>query len=361
MIDSAIYSNAIALLKEIINIPSHTFNEERVSRYILNYLNSKNRDNSLIIKRVNNNIIAYKKEFKKNCPTLILNSHIDTVEPSASYTIDPHIALEKDGIIYGLGSNDDGASVVSQIATFLYFKEIEDININLILLLSAEEERSGEGGIKRAMEYLNSINIRADFAIIGEPTEMKCAIAERGLLVIDGTTSGTASHVAHPNSNNALYKAIEDISRLKNYKFIKSSPIMGETKLNITQLNSGTAHNIIPDKAHYVIDIRPTDKYNNSEILELLKQEVTHSTLVARNLKNSSSATPTDSPLLKVIENLNIEKYISPTTSDWMKIEIPAIKIGPGDSKRSHKADEYIKISEIIEGIDGYINIIKSI
>ena len=382
-------NSAVKLLKQIIAIPSLTFEEERVAGFICNWLEQqgeelKGRYNKTSagfkIVRIKNNITVLPDEIDPSLPTLMLNAHIDTVKPAESYTVDPHGALEQDGTIYGLGSNDDGGCVVSMIHTFLHFIDKGNCSnkryldhINLILLLSAEEERSGNGGITCVMDALKGKSndhynhadslpdgLKIDFAIVGEPTSLRAAIAERGLLVIDATSHGVSGHAAREEGVNAIYKAIADIEKLKNYHFEKVSPTMGNVKLSVTQINAGTAHNVVPDSCNYVIDIRPTEQYSNIEIMELLQASV-ESELKARNLKNRSSATPQEHILMKSVDALGIDKFVSPTTSDWMKLQIPAVKIGPGDSSRSHKADEFIKISEIEAGIALYINLVNKI
>lgn len=363
--------NACLLLKKIISIPSCTFEEANVADYLYEYLQNISRAASNVFKviRIANNIVAIPSGYNKNNATLMLNAHIDTVKPAESYTINPFEAIEKEGIIYGLGSNDDGASVVALTQAFIYCNADTEDNPpykdssgpNVILVLSAEEERSGCNGISKVLEDLPLYGVSVDFAIIGEPTGMKAAVAERGLLVIDGTAKGVSGHAARDEGENALYKAIEDINILRNYRFTKKSPLMGDVKLTVTQINAGTVHNVVPDKCTFVVDIRPTEQYTNAEILELL-QNVTSSELVARNLKNRSSATPQSHELIHAVKTCGIETFISPTTSDWMRLgSIPAIKIGPGDSARSHKADEFIHIAEIEKGIAIYIKLIETI
>lgn len=381
--------SAVELLKQMIAIPSLTFEEERVAALVCSWLEQK--ENELKSKwgkttagfrtvRIKNNIVVVPEKIDPSLPTLMLNAHIDTVKAAESYSVDPFGALEQDGRIYGLGSNDDGGCVVSMVHAFLHFIEKGNCSnrryldhINMILLLSAEEERSGNGGITCVMDILNGKaneccdvannlpeGLKIDFAIVGEPTSLRAAIAERGLLVIDATAHGVSGHAAREEGVNAIYKAIADIEKLKKYHFDKVSPTMGNVKLSVTQINAGTAHNVVPDSCSYVVDIRPTEQYSNLEIMELLQASV-ESVLKARNLKNRSSATPQEHILMKVVDALEIEKFVSPTTSDWMKLQIPAVKIGPGDSARSHKADEFIKITEIEAGIDLYINLVNKI
>ena len=283
----------------------------------------------------------------------MLNSHLDTVRPNTGYTFDPFHPPVSETRVNGLGSNDAGASVVAMIQTFLHFHE-KELPFNLLLALSAEEENSGPDGMRLLWEKLsNEVNM----AIIGEPTGMKAAIAERGLLVIDGEATGVSGHAARDEGVNALYIALEDIAALRSVKFDKVSPTMGEVKLTVTQINAGTQHNVVPDTCRFVVDIRPTEQYSNPEIMKILQPKV-KSVLTARSLTNRSSATPGGHPLLLHAKRLGIETYTSPTTSDWMRVTCPAIKMGPGESERSHRPDEFVLIDELKQGIEGYIRFI---
>ena len=372
---------SIALLKEIIAIPSPSFKEDEVCSHISNWLTSKGVEHE----RIGNNIIAEHITDPKN-PTLMLCAHIDTVSPCEGYTFDPYKPENSpEGIIQGLGSNDDGASVVSLIASYRYLSQAHNVdcvfqnratplaagggardevvggvvlkNINLTLVLTAEEERSGKDGMTGLWgKRLN----RIDYAIIGEPTGMKAATAERGLLVIDATAYGISGHAARNEGKNALYIAMDDITKLRSHTFGKISPKMGKVNLNVTQINAGTAHNVIPDRCDFVIDIRPTEQYSNEEILKEL-QDICESELKPRNLANRSSATREGSPLEKTAEMMGIETFSSPTTSDWMRINCDAIKMGPGESSRSHRKDEFVTVQEITEGIQKYITFISSL
>ncbi len=360
---------AVGLLKRIISIPSVTFGEENVAQFLQDYLTeqaaqcgnmpdgSASDGHAFDVMRIANNIAAIPSNYNTKFPTLMVNAHCDTVAPAESYTLPPYEAIEKDGAIYGLGSNDDGGSLVCLIQTFML---MQCPGMNIILLISAEEERSGEQGIAYALKELEQNGITVDFAIIGEPTGMRAAVAERGLLVLDCTAEGVSGHAARNEGTNAIYKALEDIEKLRNYKFGKRSPLMGDVKLSATQINAGSAHNVVPDRCSFVVDIRPTEQYTNSEIVELLQKEVT-SVLKPRKLTNRSSATPAEHPLIKTAQKCGLETFVSPTTSDWMKIGIPAIKMGPGDSARSHKADEYIKTEELRNGIATYIDFITAL
>lgn len=324
--------------------------EKDRSDFLCGYLAEK----GIRTERIGYNIIARQPHHDSTKQTLMLNSHLDTVNPAASYTFDPFNPPVSDTHVYGLGSNDAGASVVCLLQTFLHFYETE-LPFNLMLVLSCEEENSGPNGMRKLSEIL-----KPDFAIIGEPTGMRAAIAERGLLVIDGEATGVSGHAARNEGVNALYIALDDIQTMKSVKFDKISPTMGEVKLTVTQINAGTQHNVVPDKCTFVVDIRPTDQYSNTEILQILQSKV-KSTLTARNLTNKSSATPPGHILMKTIEKLGIESYVSPTTSDWMRISCPAVKMGPGESARSHQADEFVLVSELEMGLNGYIRFIESI
>ncbi len=347
----ALGADAVKMLRELIKIPALSTQEYMRSDFISKYL----QDRGIVHTRLKNNIIAYSKYFDPAKKVLMINSHIDTVKPVDSYTFDPYNPPYSETHVYGLGSNDAGASLVSLIHTFLYLYD-KKLSYNIMLALSCEEEISGPNGMDLIVEEIKNI----DMAIIGEPTGMKAAIAERGLLVLDGIAYGKSGHAARNEGINALYIAIEDITTLRNFKFEKISPLMGEVKLSVTQISAGSQHNVVPEICKFVADIRPTEQYTNSEILELLQSKV-KSELKARSLTNRSSATPAGSPLLQAAINLGIEQYTSPTTSDWMRITIPGIKMGPGESARSHRADEYILVDEVKDAVRGYIRYIQNL
>ena len=377
-------SEAIELLKEMIAIPSPSFHEDAVCSNITDWLTKKGIGHE----RIGNNIIA-EHITDPSAPTLMLCAHIDTVDPCEGYSFDPYKPENSsEGVIQGLGSNDDGASAVSMIAAYRYhinnFLSISDFQNNpshaigagpspcgqggstvlktthtaknLTLVLTCEEERSGKGGMTGLWgKRLN----RIDYAIVGEPTKMMAATSERGLLVIDATAHGISGHAARNEGKNALYIALEDIEKLRNHVFCKVSPKMGKVNLNVTQINAGSAHNVIPDRCDFVIDIRPTEQYTNEEILKEL-QEICASELRPRNLANRSSATREGSPLQVTAEELGIKTFSSATTSDWMRITCDAIKMGPGDSNRSHRKDEFVTEQEIADGIETYIKFIET-
>ena len=359
-------AESIALLKEMIAIPSQSFEEEAVCSHICGWMERK----GISHERVGNNIIC--RNNPGSTSQMLLCAHIDTVKPSEDYSFNPYTpdyktaaevvsriigrSLNEEDVVAGLGSNDDGASVVSMIAAYRYISEQENAK-DLILVLTCEEERSGKGGMTTLWDQLKD---EVKNAIVGEPTGMRAATSERGLLVIDAEAEGVSGHAARNEGVNALYIAIEDIEKIRAHKFTKISPYMGEVNVNVTQINAGTAHNVIPDRCTFVIDIRPTEQYTNEEILNEL-QSICRSRLNPRNLMNRSSACKEDSPLLKTAQALGIESFSSPTTSDWMRITCDAVKMGPGQSSRSHKKDEYVLTEEISNGIKTYIRFIEHI
>ena len=380
---------AVDLLREMIAIPSPSFEEDAVCDHISKWLSEHN----VTHRRVGNNIIA-EHIIDPARPTLMLCAHIDTVSASPEYSFDPYKPENcPEDMVQGLGSNDDGASVVSMIAAYRYLHgssicyrgvknratplaagggtqaclggvvfntPIADRRIripNLILVLTCEEERSGKNGMTGLWHELAQ---KVDFAIVGEPTGMKAATSERGLLVIDATAHGVSGHAARNEGENALYKAMADIEKLRGHVFEKISPRMGKVNLNVTQIKAGSAHNVIPDRCDFVIDIRPTEQYSNEEILNEI-QEICTSELKPRNLANRSSATFENSPLQKAAESSGIGTFSSPTTSDWMRITCDAIKMGPGESSRSHKKDEFVFVEEIRNGIEKYIEFINKL
>lgn len=371
---------AVRLLKGMVAIPSPSFEEDAVCSYICGWLEEK----GIIHKRIGNNILCGPEqvvgsiadeprdaEERKKC--LMLCAHIDTVNPSEDYGFNPYSpdykaaariieglsgkAIGEEDFVAGLGSNDDGGSVVAMIATYRYFMEYPDeCSTDILLALSCEEERSGKGGMTGLWDGLKD---KVDYAIIGEPTGMRAATSERGLLVIDAIAEGVSGHAARNEGINALYIALEDIEAIRRHKFSKTSARMGEVNVNVTQINAGTVHNVVPDRCTFVIDIRQTEKYSNEEILNEL-QGICRSRLVPRNLSNRSSATVAGSPLQRTAEELGIETFSSPTTSDWMRVTCDAFKMGPGESSRSHKKDEFILKEEIGKGIRTYIRFIEN-
>ncbi|MBQ8838538.1 MAG: M20/M25/M40 family metallo-hydrolase [Bacteroidales bacterium] len=357
------------LLRQMVAIPSPSFDENEVCDLLCKYLTSKN----ITHERIGHNIVA-EHIADPELPTLLLCAHIDTVMPGNDYSFDPYTpddtlaaeAVRKatgtehkpSEIVAGLGSNDDGASVVSMIAAYSFLTEndcYKDRIPNLTLALTCEEEKSGKNGMSSL--WPNRLS-RIPYAIIGEPTKMQVATSERGLLVIDAEAKGISGHAGNNEGRNAIYIALQDIQTILSHDFRRESPLMGKVNINVTQINAGSAHNIVPDSCRYVIDIRPTEQYTNKEILDEL-QEICSSSLTPRNLANRSSATAKGSPLLKAAESLRLATFSSPTTSDWMRTGCDAVKMGPGDSRRSHKKDEFVLVSEIEQGIRTYIDFIK--
>ena len=350
----------IELLRQMIKIPSLSFEEDEVCSLISSALDKF----SLPHFRSGNNLFVPCRNFSPEKKTLAMIAHMDTVPPAKSYSRDPYEPGTDENIIYGLGSNDDGGSVVAMIAAFRHYYA-QELPFNLLLILDCEEEKAGKGGATEIFSPTGPLaqgkfNLKLpDWVIVGEPTCMEAATSERGLLVIDAVATGKSGHAARNEGINALYIALEDINAIRTHKFEKISPLMGKVSLNVTQIQAGTAHNVIPDRCSFVIDIRPTEQYSNEEILQEL-QAICKSSLTPRNLSNRSSATPQDSLLMKTAKDLGIPTYSSPTTSDWMRLNCEALKMGPGDSARSHQADEYILSTEIQDGIDGYISFIAA-
>ena len=347
------------ILRKVVSIQSFSGEERDRCDFFADYLSSA----GITVSRVKNNLIAEIRCAGDGRPWVMLNSHLDTVKPAAGYTFDPFNPPFDSSIVKGLGSNDAGGSVVSIVETAIYFHKHKGLDFNILLLLSCEEENSGPNGMALVMGEMNKTRGERSIAcaIVGEPTQMKPAVAERGLLVLDGVATGISGHAARNEGVNAIYIAMDDIELLRNYKFSKTSLLMGEVKMTVTQVNAGTQHNVVPDICTFVVDIRPTDCYNNEEIYRELQEQV-KSALTPRSLTNRSSATPQGHPLLKCVESLGIESYISPTTSDWMRIgDIPAVKMGPGNSARSHMADEYITVEELEGGVKGYIKFLENL
>ena len=339
---------AISLLKQLIEIPSLSREEDKTADLIESLLKS----NGVETERLQNNIWAKNKQFDASKPTLLLNSHHDTVKPNAGYTKDPFKAIVEDGRLYGLGSNDAGGCLVSLLATFLHFYE-EKWPYNIIFLASAEEEISGKNGIALALPELGKI----DFAMVGEPTLMQMAVAEKGLMVLDCSVKGKAGHAARNEGENAIYKALPIIDWFQNYRFEKESDWLGPIKMSVTQVNSGTQHNVVPDLCQFVVDVRTTDVMSNQEVLEFIQQSV-DCEVVARSTRLNPSSIPAVHPIVKAGESLGMTKYGSPTLSDQALMPFPSLKLGPGDSARSHTADEYIYLKEIEQGIELYIELI---
>ena len=341
---------AISLLRELIETPSFSSEEDKTALLIENWF----ENNNIPFQRENNNIWAYNLHFDDAKPTLLLNSHHDTVKPNLGYTLDPFMAIEEDGKLFGLGSNDAGGCLVSLLATFVHFYAMENLSHNIFIVASAEEESSGPNGLNSVLKHLPKL----DCAIVGEPTEMQLAIAEKGLLVLDVTVKGTASHAAHQNFDNPIYKAVHLINWFNSYLFEKVSETLGPVKMTVTQINAGKQHNVVPSECHMVVDIRVNDCYSNEEILQIVKENI-DAEIKPRSLHLRSSSIDKNHKLVQSGINLGRTSYGSPTLSDQSVLSCQSLKLGPGNSLRSHSADEFIFINEIAEGIELYIKILS--
>lgn len=348
-----ITDKAIDLLKQLIATPSFSKEENETAEIIIDFFSALNVEYA----RIGNNVYAKNKYYDLSKPSVLLNSHHDTVKPNKGYTMDPFTPIEKDGKIYGLGSNDAGGCLVSLIATFLYYYDRKDLNHNVVFAASAEEEISGVNGIELVLPYLGNI----DFGIVGEPTQMEMAVAERGLMVIDCTAQGKAGHAARNEGENALYIALDDINWIRNCKFDKVSSLLGESKMTVTVIGTeNQQHNVVPPQCKFVIDVRVNELYTFDEMLSLLKTNI-KSQFKPRTTRMKPTFIPLDHPLVKAGIELAKGYYGSPTTSDKALMPFPALKMGPGDSARSHTADEYIFIDEIKNGIDLYIKLLDQL
>ena len=344
-------SEALELLRRMISIPSFSREEKACADLIEHYI----EEEGYIPSRIGNNVWILGSNYDSSKPTLLLNSHIDTVKPVEGWTFDPFIPTEKDGKIYGLGSNDAGASVVSLLQVFFLLSK-EKQPYNLIFAASAEEEISGSNGMESLLKELPKI----DFAIVGEPTNMQLAVAEKGLMVLDCIARGKAGHAARNEGENAIYKALADIEWFKNYRFPKVSEFLGEVKMSVTQINAGTQHNVIPDKCSFVVDIRSNELYNNADILAVINSNVSCE-VTARSTRLSSSATPQNHPVVTKAKEMGMDIFGSPTLSDQALMPFASVKIGPGQSSRSHTANEYILTDEIHEGIKKYVELLNGL
>lgn len=346
---NSLFEESVQLLKDLIEIPSFSKEEMVTADRIAEFLNQKGVE----VNRAGNNIWAFSSEYNPVLPTIWLNSHHDTVKPNSGYSKDPFKAIVEDGKLFGLGSNDAGGPLVSLIAAFCHFIQ-KELPFNLLLVASAEEEISGPNGISSIIPKLPE----AELAIVGEPTQMRLAVAEKGLLVIDAKIHGKAGHAAREEGINAIYLAMEDLDEIRSFQFLKSSPFLGRTKVTATVIKAGQQHNVVPDLCEYTLDVRVTDAYTLEEALEELKSNL-KAELTPRSLRLQSSHLPSGHLMYRVSEKLELENFGSPTLSDQALIPWPSVKIGPGDSARSHTADEFIFLEEIKKGIEGYISIIN--
>ncbi len=348
---STLQKKAIKLLQDLIETQSFSKEEEATAALLENWL----QEFGIPFNRSGNNVWAVNKHFDHEKPTLLLNSHHDTVKPNSAYTRDPFAATIEEGKLYGLGSNDAGGCLVSLLATFTYFFEAQDLNFNLLFAGTAEEEINGKNGIASLLPLIPNI----DVAIVGEPTLMQMAVSEKGLVVFDAKVKGTASHAAHPNTDNAIYKCIPVLDWFKDFKFKKVSEALGEVKLTVTQINAGSQHNVVPASVDLVIDVRVNDRYSNAEVAEILEKNAPVDEIIPRSLRLNSSSISMEHPLVVAGAGLGMSSYGSPTLSDQAMLSCPSLKLGPGDSTRSHSADEFIYVKEIVDGIEMYISLLK--
>ena len=342
----------IKLLQSLISVPSPSRNEQEAAEVIRQFLiDSKVNFDSKV-----NNTWVRNRFWTEGLPVILLNSHIDTVKPASGYTRDPYSPDVEDGILYGLGSNDAGGSLVTLLAVFMHFNDLKDLPFNLIYAATAEEEISGTDGLASILSLLEPLSL----AIVGEPTQMQMAIAEKGLMVLDCTAHGKSGHAAREEGENAIYKAIVDIEKIRKFSFEKVSAILGSVKMSVTVINAGTQHNVVPDVCTFVVDVRTNEYYSNQQAWEIIDQLI-DSEVKPRSIRLNSSAIPLDHPIVQRGISLGLNYYGSPTTSDQAVIPYPSIKIGPGDSARSHTANEYISISEIEEGFRIYVDLLTNL
>jgi acetylornithine deacetylase len=347
----ALQKEAVDLLQKLISTQSYSKEEENTAAILDEFFTQKN----IPTNKLKNNVWVSNKYFDSNKPTILLNSHHDTVKPNKQYTRDPFSPDIENGILYGLGSNDAGGPLVSLGACFLHFYERQDLKFNLIYAATAEEEISGNNGVEIVLPELGKIY----FGIVGEPTKMDIAIAEKGLFVIDCIAHGKSGHAAREEGENAIYKAFKDIHWFQNYEFPEGSEMLGKVKMSVTIINAGVQHNVVPERCQFTVDIRTTDKYNNEQALQIIKQNI-GCEIIPRSTRLNPSFVSKNHPLVQCGSSIGRILYASPTTSDQALMnDFPTFKMGPGDSARSHTANEYIYIEEIHNGIKTYIDMLE--
>ena len=351
-----LFEDAVSLLKQLISIPSFSKEEDKTADAIEHFLGSKN----IVTNRFLNNIWAKNKHYDLSKQTILLNSHHDTVKPNKAYTLNPFLPTEKEGKLYGLGSNDAGGCLVSLIAAFIHFCNKENLSFNIVIAATAEEEISGKKGIEALLQNYDFKQNKIACGIVGEPTLLNMAIAEKGLLVLDCVAHGKAGHAAREEGENAIYKAVKDIAWFSTYQFEKVSHLLGAMKMSITIINAGLQHNVVPHECHFTVDVRVNELYTFEEVISIIKQHTTCD-VEPRSIRLRSTSISSDHPLVKAGLALGKTYYGSPTTSDKALMPFPALKIGPGDSARSHTADEFIYLTEIKDGIETYIALLDKI
>lgn len=352
-------NSALELLRHLIATPSPSRQEEATADIWQQWLSDNGAGD---VRRHHNNVYVLAPVFDPAKPILMLNSHHDTVKPSPAYTRDPYSPDIEDDRLYGLGSNDAGASGVALACAFLALKDRKDLPVNLLLAITAAEEVMGEHGMRAFLPHLAAEGLTPDMVIVGEPTGMQPAVAERGLLVLDAVTEGKAGHAARNEGINAIYRAMEDIDALRSFTTPKVSEILGPIKVSVTMINAGTQHNVVPAQCTYVVDVRTTDAYTNPETVRLLQQAVKWSRLTPRSTRVQASVIDAAHPLVQAAVSLGKKTFVSPTTSDMALMHgIPSLKIGPGESARSHSADEFVLISELHDALDFYPRLITAL
>ncbi len=349
-VDPILKEDAIELLKQMISTQSFSREEEKVALVMEQFWASKKTKAN----RHLHNVWVQNSHFDSKKPTLLLNSHLDTVKPSSGYTRDPFQPSVEDGKLFGLGSNDAGASVVAMAAAFRHFSDRTDLQYNLIFASTAEEEISGLNGIEALLPKLPAISC----ALVGEPTGMQMAVAEKGLLVLDCKVTGKAGHAARDEGDNAIYKAMKDLEWFRDYRFDKVSPLLGPNKMTVTIIESGTQHNVVPRECKFTVDVRLNELYDFDTVLKTISEKV-GGEVKPRSTRIKSTSIALDHPLVQAGTALGRTHYGSPTTSDKALMPFPALKMGPGESARSHTADEFVLISEIEEGIDLYVALLE--
>lgn len=352
-------TEAVELLRRLISTPSFSREENMTADIWEDWLKQQGVTD---VKRLYNNVYAVASEFDPSRPTLMLNSHHDTVRPASSYTRDPFSPDIEGDRLYGLGSNDAGASGVALASAFLDFRKRTDLPFNLIFAITAAEEVMGEQGMRAFLPHLAESGLMPDMVIVGEPTDLQPGVAERGLLVLDAVVKGISGHAARNEGINAIYRALEDIEILRNLDIEPISEILGKISINVTMINAGLQHNVIPDRCTYVVDVRTTDAYSNEETVEIIRKAVKWSVLTPRSTRVHASVISPEHPLVKSAVDIGKTPFVSPTTSDMALLhDIPSLKIGPGSSSRSHTADEFVLISEINDALRVYSEILTNL
>lgn len=347
-----LHGAAIALLKELIATPSLSGQEDDTATLIARFL----RERGVETHRLKNNVYARNRCFAPDRPTILLNSHHDTVPPAGSYSRSPFDPHEESGRLYGLGSNDAGGPLVALIAMFLHFHDAENLPFNLILAATAEEETSGENGVALLLPELGTI----DLGIVGEPTSLRLAVTEKGLMVLHCTARGRSGHAARDEGENAIYNAMADIEWFRTYRFLPESETLGPVKMTVTMIEAGSRHNVVPDECRFTVDVRTTDNWTNDAVLQTVLANV-GADVRPRSLRLNASGIDPDHPVVSAARRLGMETYGSPTLSDQALMPFTTVKLGPGDSARSHTADEWIGVEEVERGIDTYVRLLEEL